>query len=146
MSGEGSTTRLTLQKRALESLGVDVDSMKKAGAGDRLVEVTARNLSSADKTEKTIYGRLQPTDGVLPLSVAHAGGKHGDKFELRRAREHTVSNFVDAFNTHKGEATKNVTLSLEGKKLFMEVDGRKFEAKSYEMDVWHLQVVPQGRV
>jgi hypothetical protein len=139
VSGEGSTTRLTLQKRALESLGVDVDSLQKKGAGDRLVEVTVKNLSSADKAERTVYGRLQPSEGVLPLSIAYAGGKPGDKFELVKAREHAVGNFVEAFNTHKGDATKNVTLSLEGKKLYVEVDGKKFEAKSYEMEVWHLQ-------
>jgi len=100
--------------------------------------VNVKSLSSADKREKTVYGRMQP-EGSLPLTISHAGGKHGDKFEPTKAREHTVRSFVDDFNAHKGDATKNVTLSLEGKKLHMEVDGKRFEAKSFELDHWYLK-------
>jgi hypothetical protein len=139
VSGEGHTTRLTPQKRALEALGIDVDSMKKAGADDRLVELTVKNLSSADASEKTIYGRVEPREGALPLSIPNIGGKHGDIFELVKAREHTVENFVNDFNKHRGDAAKNVRLLFEGEKLYMEVDGKKFQAKSYKLDVHHLQ-------
>ncbi len=138
VSGEGPTTRLTLQKRMLESLGVDVGSMKSKGADDRLVEVTARNLSSADKTERKVYGRMQP-EGALPLSIGRAGARPGDEFELRAAKQHTVKNFVEEFNKHTGDATKNVRLSLEGERLYLEVDGKRFLAKSYRLDVHHLQ-------
>lgn len=137
VTGEGSTTRLTPQKRMLESLGIDVDSMRNAPNEHRLVELTVRNLSSADKSEKQVYGRMQPRDGALPLSIGYADGKPGDRFELVRGRRYETANFVVYFNGHRGEATKNVSLSMEGEKLFIEVDGRKFETKSYEVDVWH---------
>lgn len=136
--GEGHRTRLTIQERMLESLGVDVDSMKKAGSGERLVEMTVRNLSGADRTERKVYGRVQP-NGALPLSIGNLGAKHGDKFEIAGAREHTVRNFVDGFNRHRGESARNVGLSFEGEKLFFQVDGKRFGAKSYKLDVHHLQ-------
>jgi hypothetical protein len=139
VSGEGNTTRLTLQKRALESLGIDVDSMKNAREQDRLVELTVRNLSSADRSEKTIYGRVQPREGAMPLSIGNIGGRPGDTYELVRAREHMVRNFVEEFNMRAGGVTRNVRLSLEGEKAFLEVDGRKFEAKYHQLGVHHLQ-------
>jgi len=139
VSGEGNTTRLTLQKRALESLGIDVDSMKNAREQDRLVELTVRNLSSDDRSEKTVYGRVQPREGAMPLSIGNIGGRPGDTYELVRAREHMVRNFVEEFNMRAGGVTRNVRLSLEGEKAFLEVDGRKFEAKYHQLGVHHLQ-------
>ncbi len=139
VSGEGPTTRLTPQKRMLESLGIDVDSMRTAKEEDRLVELTVRNLSSSDKSEKTIYGRVQAREGAIPLSISNIGANHGDTFELLGAREHTVRNFVEDFNKHADGVTKNVRLSLEGEKLYLDVDGKKFLAKSHSLDVHHLQ-------
>ncbi|HUI00603.1 MAG TPA: hypothetical protein VLX56_03110 [Nitrososphaerales archaeon] len=138
VSGEGPTTRLTPQKRALESLGIDVDAMKKAPEEERLVELTVRNLSSEDKSEKTVYGRVQPGEGAMPLSIANIGAKHNDVLELVSARKYTVDRFVDQFNERAGGATGNVRLSLERDRLHLEVDGRRFEAKHHELGVHRL--------
>ena len=139
VSGEGPNTRLTLQKRMLESFGVDVDSTKKADEGDRIVKVTLRNLSSADKSEKAVYAKLQPSEGTLPLSIHNVGAKRGDKVEVTGASKHTVKDFVDDFDKRKGEELRNVRLSLEGEKLYLEVDGRRFEAKGYQQDASRLR-------
>ena len=139
VTGEGPNTRLTPQKRMLESFGVDVDSMKKADEGDRIVKVTLRNLSSEDKSEKAVYAKLQPSEGTLPLSIHNVGAKRGDRVEVTGASKHTAKDFVDDFEKRKGEGLRNVRLSLEGEKLYLEVDGIRFEAKAYQQDASRLR-------
>ncbi len=139
VSGEGPNTRLTLQKRMLESFGVDVDSMKKADECDRIVKVILSNLSSEDKGEKEVYAKLQPSEGTLPLSIHNVGAKRGDKVEVTGASKRTVKDFVDDFEKRKGEELRNVRLSLAGEKLYLEVDGKRFEAKAYQQDASRLR-------
>ena len=132
-------TKLLLQTRTLESLGVDVESMRKAEESDRLLDVTLRKVSPAgDAPVRRVFGKLEPQRGVLLLNIADAGGKQGDKYEILKVKKLETMDFVNGFNARRGQYG-NVTLILEGSKLSIRVAGKNFEAKSHSLNVYELR-------
>ena len=128
-------TKLLLQTRTLESLGVDVESLTKSKESDRLLDVTLRKVTPDGEGQmQRVFGKLEPQRGVLLLNIGDAGGKQGDTYEILKVKKLETVNFVNDFNAHRGRRYENVTLGLEGNKLSMRVDGKDFEAKSYSLD------------
>ena len=124
-----AVTRLTLQKRVLESAGIDMDGMKNAAEGDRIVELTMRNLSHEGEPPKKLYTRVNAKEGVVVLNIGRAGAKEGDRMELVKARTLSNDSFAKEFNEHRGKETQNTRLISQGEKLEMEIDGKRFEMK-----------------
>lgn len=120
--------------------------MRRADAGDRVVRVTLKNLSSEDKSEKAVYAKLQPSEGTLPLSIHNVGAKRGDRIEVTGASKNTAQDFVNDFEKRKAKELRNVKISLEGGNLRLEVDGKEFQGKSCEQDALRLMRYLKVRV
>lgn len=136
--------RLQLQKHALESVGIDLEGMKGRKEQDRIVEFTIRNLSHEGEAEKRLYSQVNPTEGAI-LKLGRTGVKQGDTIELVRARFYDSKDFLKDYDAHRGKETQNVALQLEGRKLAMEVDGRKFEFSEHRLDVHALRVFMKAK-
>ncbi len=126
----------------MESLGVDVESMRTAKESGRLLDVTLRKVTPEGQAPaRRVFGKLEPQRGVLLLNIADVGGKQGDTYETLKVRKLETMDFVNGFNGRRGPRYGNVTLGLEGNKLGMRVDGTNFEAKSHLLDVNKLRAV-----
>jgi len=146
VSHSGKVTRLTFMAQALESAGIDVEGMKKADEGDRVIEFTLRNLSHEGEQSKTLFAKLNANEGGVMMNIARAGAAQGDMMELEHSRRYRIEDFVENFNAHKGKETQNIMLQLEGKKLAMEVDERKYQFTEYGLDVHTMRVMLKGEV
>jgi hypothetical protein len=125
-----AVTRLTLQKRVLESAGIDMDGMKNAAEGDRIVELTIRNLSHEGEPAKRLYTKVNANEGAVVLNIGRAGAKQGDRMELVKARALSNDGFAKEFNEHRGQELMNTRLLFQGEKLELEIDGKRFEVKA----------------
>lgn len=133
-------TKLLLQARTLESLGVNMESMRKAKESDRFLDVTLKKVApDGDESTRRVFGKFEPQRSVLLLNIADVGGQQGDTYEILRAEKLTMESFVNDFNAYRGKGFGNMSLSLEGSKLVLNVDQKSFEAKSYSLDVNRLR-------
>ena len=55
---------LQLQKHALESVGIDINSLRESGEHDKIAEFTMRNLSRELVEMMKFYARVDPEDGA----------------------------------------------------------------------------------
>jgi hypothetical protein len=136
MEGE---VRLQLQKAALRSVGIDMDRLQGVSEQDRILELTMRNLSHEGEEPKRFFSQLNPTEGVI-LKLGRVGAVQGDRMELVSGRPYGMQDFLKDYGSHRGKETQNVALQLEGKKLGMEVDGRRHEINEYRLGVHALRI------
>jgi len=82
---------------------------------------------------------------VVHLRVDKLGGKHGDLFELLTVRAYSQEQFIEDFNSHKGEDIKNSRLTFRRNMLGLEVGGRFFPFKDSHLDSYSLEVLLAAR-
>src|SRR5256712_11630070 len=128
--------RLTVQKRALEAAGLKLDGM---GKEEKIV--TELNLKGSEGVTYRLFAKVEPKESLVVMSMDRIGAKVGDVFDLHRARKYSEGGFVEDFNKYRSRELSNVRLQLEGKKLSMFVDNKRFEIKEHDLDTYRLQAL-----
>lgn len=146
VSHTGKVTKLSLMVQALESAGIDVEAVRNADAGDRVLELNLRNLSHEGEEAKRLFAKVNASEGGVFMNIARAGGAQGDIVELEGAKRYQVGSFVDDFNSHRGRDLQNARLEVEGRNLSLDVDGRKYRFTDHSLDVHTMRVMLKGEV
>jgi hypothetical protein len=112
---------ISVYETVLESLGVARDGQ------DGVVQFQVRN--GRDSEVRQLYANYNSRTSWMQIPVSEIGARPGDRVEITGARRYGLEDAVADFNRQKPESLKSVSMTLEKEKLFLGVDGQRFEAK-----------------
>jgi hypothetical protein len=112
---------IRVYETVLESLGVTRDG------SDGVVQFQVRNGREGEVRQ--VYANYNSATGWMQISVGEIGARNGDGVEITGASRYRLEDAVADFNRYKPESLKNVSMALEKERLFLGVDGQRFEAK-----------------
>ena len=137
--------QLTLRQAALESAGLLRRPFSKDMQG--ILELKIRSLSTSENRTRKVFGAMQfnRKSKIVHLRVGKLGGKHGDLFELLTVRAYSQEQFIEDFNSHRGENMKNSGLSFRRNMLGLEADDHFFPFKDSHLDSYSLEVLLAAR-
>jgi hypothetical protein len=119
-----------IPKDALTARGIDPKEV--SNSSQNVIEAKLRNLSQPNGSYDVYYGRVTPSKGHVVIPMMKRGWREDERFELVDLRRQTVSDFVSRFNT-KSKESLNVTLTLEGKILGMDVSGARYDFEKFRL-------------
>lgn len=116
-----------------------------------VVEIGVRNLSSRNQREVKCYTTLRfdshkPSYNVCMILVKGLGAKFGDIMEVQYVKRHSMNDFAQIFNSHRPKNLENVTLSLSGRKLTMEVDKNEIYLQNPRLSTNKLEVCLRAEI
>jgi hypothetical protein len=112
---------IRVYETVLESLGVTRDG------SDSVVQFQVRNAREGEVRQ--VYANYNSATGWMQISVGEIGARPADRLEITGGRRYMLEDAVADFNRQKPESLKNVSMTLEKGKLFLGIDGQRFEAK-----------------
>lgn len=136
---------LQLQKNALTSIGIDMESLEGKDSQERIGEITLRNLSHEGEAPKVFYAQVDSENGIT-LRLGRFGVTKDNELELVAGRIYNVHDCVKDINAHKGENFEDTSLRMDGNKLTAEVNGESFEFSEFKLDSHGMRVFLKARV